>query len=299
MVPMRMLRWRGVGSSGRALVFALAVLAASPPRPALASDDAARAFEASEKEAQAQKALYRGDATLARDLAREALELNPSSHTWLARQVEIRALERLGLRAEARSRLAEYVVLPGLTPSQRQWGEDWRDLLAPEPSPPAGDPGGAPAVAGTVEGGPAPEPGAAPPEAAGGTAPTPAAPSPARRSGPPPGAAVPFWAVGTAALVSGGVLAGTTAACERAHPSPAGTSLADGNCGAWLVASLVAVAGGAVLEAAGIAVHVRGRASTGKTARTAGPPRSGALPWAVVAGDDTGPAWAVGVSGSF
>lgn len=101
--------------------FAVAAGWGAPAGAAQVSDD--DAVLAAQVEEKAVKALDEGDAQAALGLAESALRFNPGTDTWLARQVRIRALERLGRLDDAVAAAREYVALTGLLADQRRWGE--------------------------------------------------------------------------------------------------------------------------------------------------------------------------------
>ncbi len=107
----------------RALLLLLGgLLLAAPAR----ADDAARAGEL---QRDALEALEAGDDTAALRLAEDAILLNAGPATWLARQVQIEALERLGRIDDALEALQGYMALDGLFPEHVAWGREVRGRL--------------------------------------------------------------------------------------------------------------------------------------------------------------------------
>lgn len=92
-------------------------------------DDPARAAQIQEQARDALRAEQYGDAAR---LAGRAVELDPSLSTWLARQVQIEALEAMGRFEEALSRIEQYLDLDGLFAEHRSWGKEARQRIRDE-----------------------------------------------------------------------------------------------------------------------------------------------------------------------
>ncbi len=114
----------------RTLTFPLLLLLALLLAPAVAhageGEDPARAAQIQE---QAKDALDADNYADAARLAGRAVELDPSLSTWLARQVQIEALEALGRYEEALTRIEAYLDLDGLFAEHRSWGKEARQRI--------------------------------------------------------------------------------------------------------------------------------------------------------------------------
>ena len=109
-----------------ALLAALAFLLAPVAAVAGDGDDPARAAQIQEQAKEALDSEQYGDAAR---LAGRAVELDPSLSTWLARQVQIEALEALGSYEEALTRIEAYLDLDGLFAEHRSWGKEARTRI--------------------------------------------------------------------------------------------------------------------------------------------------------------------------
>ncbi len=94
--------------------------------PALADDDARRAGRL---QLEAKDAFEGGELEDALALARRAIDLVPGPETWLARQIQVEALERLGRIRDAVEALDAYLSVDGLFPEHLSWGREARGRL--------------------------------------------------------------------------------------------------------------------------------------------------------------------------
>lgn len=102
-----------------------AALLAAHPASARAPEvvDPERAAQIQE---QAQEALNQRHYEDAARLAGRAVDLDPSLSTWLARQIQIEALEGLGRLDDGLTLVEQYLDLDGLFAEHRSWGKDTR-----------------------------------------------------------------------------------------------------------------------------------------------------------------------------
>ena len=108
----------------RALLPLLAALLLAGP--ALADDDARRAGRL---QLEAKAAFEEGALDEALLLARRAIDLAPGPESWLARQIQVESLERLGRIDDALDAVEAYMAVDGLFPEHESWGREARGRL--------------------------------------------------------------------------------------------------------------------------------------------------------------------------
>ncbi len=119
--------WHDAGVRRALLLLVVSLLAVAAAGPATAAERLGE--RAGELQLAADRALRSGDSRLAASLAAQALALDGGPASWLAWQVRIDALERMGRLGAALDAAKEYLALDGLFPEHRAWGIEARGRL--------------------------------------------------------------------------------------------------------------------------------------------------------------------------